>query len=261
MPPPTPPLLVRAASLGLVLAALIAGLPAQAQEDAKAAAQKKMAAGAQLLEQGQPAEALRLFREAYATSPNQRWQYNIGVACQATGRDVEALEAFQIFLDNSTGVRPEYVADAQKQVELLRSRVATVKITSAQAGAGVLVDGRDVGATPLPRPVVLEPGEHRFIVRKLEFEPFERVMALAAGEQTSLKADLRPVTTAIAPRPAVTIVTPPPPAAQETTPVYKRWWLWTAVGAAVVAATVIAVASSSGTKNPDCSGEITCVRP
>jgi hypothetical protein len=37
----------------------------QAQEDAKAAAQKKMTDGAALLEQGQPGDALRLFKDAY----------------------------------------------------------------------------------------------------------------------------------------------------------------------------------------------------
>jgi hypothetical protein len=251
---------LRALPAILVVAALVAG-PARAQEDVKAAAQKKMATGAQLLEQGQPAEALRLFREAYAAVPNQRWQYNIGIACQATGRDVEALEAFQIFLDNAQGVRREYLEDAQKQVEALRARVATVKIVSKQAGAGVLIDGRDVGRTPLARPVLLEPGEHRFVVRKLDFEPFEHLVSLKAGEQATVAADLRPIVKVVAPPPAITIAAPePPPPAADRTPLYQRWWLWTAIGAVVVTGVVIAVASSSGSKGPDCPGGTICVR-
>jgi tetratricopeptide (TPR) repeat protein len=242
------------AAFGLIL--LVA--PARAQEDARAAAQKKMAAGAQLLDQGQPAEALRLFREAHAAFPNQRWQYSIGIASQATGRDVEALEAFQIFLENSQGAPQINVDDARKQVEVLRARVAAVRITAREAGAGVLVDGRDVGRTPLPRPVLLEPGEHRFMVRKAEFEPFERVLNVKPGEQT-VAAELRRIVKVVAPPPAV-LVAPPPSAPPAETPLYQRWWLWTAVGAVVVTGVVIAVASSSGSKNPDCRGGLQCVR-
>lgn len=249
-----PSLLLAAFALALVTAT-----PAAAQEEARAAAQKKMAAGAQLLDQGQPAEALRLFREAYTTFPNQRWQYSIGIACQATGRNLEALEAFQTFLENAQGAPQVNVDDAKKQVEVLRARVASVRITAKQAGAGVLVDGREVGRTPLPRPVLLEPGEHNFMVRKTEFEPFERALTLKGGEEATLAAELRPIVKAAAPPPVAIVappVAPPPPA---ETPLYQRWWLWTAVGAVVVTGVVIAIASSSGSKSPQCSGGITCV--
>jgi hypothetical protein len=240
---------------------LLAAAGAQAQEDPKAAAQKKMAEGAQLMEQGQPAEALRLFRDAFKLVPNPRYQYNIGVACQAAGRDAEALEAFQGFLANAQGVRREYADDARKQIELLRARVASVSVSSKQSGAGVLVDGRDVGSTPLAHPLVLEPGEHRFLVRKLEFEPFEHVVTLRPGDQVTVTVELRPIPRPVAP--AVVTINNPAPAPEmrsEETPVFKRWWFWTAVGAAVVTGVVVAVAVGSSPKGPRCQGgEITCV--
>jgi hypothetical protein len=251
-------------ALVVVLVAVLGGT-ARAQDDVKASAQKKMAQGAQLLEQGQPAEALRLFREAYAQAPNPRYQYNIGVACQATGRDAEALEAFEAFLANAQGVHPEYTADAQKQAALLRARVATVTVTSKESGAGVLVDGRDVGQTPLPNAVILDPGEHRFLVRKPSFEPFERVLALKPGDSVTVAAELRALPAPVAP-PIATIVAPPPPvvvAAPEESPVYKRWWFWTAVGAVVLTGVVVAVAASSGSgsSGPTCpGGEFICVK-
>ena len=256
---------LRSALQGVLAFALMMGAGVvRAQDDAKAAAQKKMAQGAQLLEQGQPAEALRLFREAYRQVPNPRYQYNIGVSCQATGRDADALEAFETFLANAQGVRPEYLGDARKQATLLRSRVATVTVTSKENGAGVLVDGRDVGITPLQRPVILDPGEHRFLVRKATFEPFEHVASLKAGDTVTVAAELRAIPRPVT-RPTVTIVAPPPPVVvsrEKQNPFYKRWWFWTAVGTAVATGVVVAVAAGSGSGGSTCpGGEFICVKP
>jgi hypothetical protein len=233
---------------------------ARAQSDARAAAQQKMAQGAQLLEQGQPAEALTLFKEAYQQVQNPRYQYNIGVACQALGRDAEALQAFQSFVANAQGVRQEYLEDAQKQIELLRGRVATVTITSSEAGAAVLVDGHDAGRTPLGQSLTLDAGEHRFMVRKLSFEPFEKVVILRRGDRLDLAADLRPVARPVAP--PVMVVTPPPrEAPPPDEPVYKRWWLWSAVGAVIATGVVVALVAKSGSEGPKCPANIPCLTP
>jgi tetratricopeptide (TPR) repeat protein len=244
----------------VVIGVLLHARSASAQTDAKAAAQQKMAQGAQLLEQGQPAEALALFKEAYQQVQNPRYQYNIGVACQALGRDAEALQAFEAFVANAQGVRQEYLDDAQKQMELLRGRVATVKITSPEAGATVLVDGRDTGRTPLAQALTLDAGEHRFMVRKLSFEPFEKVVTLRRGDRLELAAALRPVVQTVAPPVAVVAPLPsePPP---ENPPIYKRWWLWSAVGAAVVTGVVVALVINKGSEGPQCPANIPCLTP
>jgi tetratricopeptide (TPR) repeat protein len=235
-----------------------------ASADAKAAAQQKMAQGAQLLEQGQPAEALALFKEAYAQVQNPRYQYNIGVACQALGRDAEALQAFQTFGANAQGVRQEYIDDAQKQIEVLRDRVAKVVVTSSVPGATVLVDGRDVGQTPLSQSLVLDAGEHRFIVRKLSFEPFERVVNLKRGDRLDLAADLHPVAARVVETaaPVVVSTTPAPePESAPSSPIYKRWWLWTAIGAAVVTGVVVSLTVHSRSEGPQCPPNIPCLTP
>jgi PEGA domain len=247
---------------GVAALVAVAGT-ARGQEDARTTAQKKMAQGNQLMEQGQPAEALRLFRDAYKLVPNPRYQYNIAVACQATGRDAEALEAFQFFLAKAEGVAQGYTDDAKKQIEVLRGRVAQVTVSAKQSGAGVLVDGRDVGNTPLPQALVLDPGEHRFLVRKLEFEPFEHVVNLRPGDQVTVTVELRPIPRPVAPAVVtITTPTPPPPAAEERSQFYKRWWFWTAVGAVVVTGVIVGVAASSRPGGPKCpGGETICVEP
>lgn len=245
----------------VVIGVLLHARSASAQPDAKAAAQQKMAQGAQLLEQGQPAEALALFKEAYQQVQNPRYQYNIGVACQALGRDAEALQAFEAFVANAQGVRQEYLDDAQKQMELLRGRVATVKITSSEAGAAVLVDGRDSGRTPLAQALTLDAGEHRFMVRKLSFEPFEKVVTLRRGDRLELAAALRPVAQTVAPAAAVVVAPPPSEPPPGSPPIYKRWWLWSAVGAAVVTGVVVALVINKGSEGPQCPANIPCLTP
>lgn len=254
----------RAAILCPVAIVCLAG-PARAQEDPKVAAAKRMQEGAQLMEQGQPGEALRLFRQAFRLFPNPRWQYNIGVACQAIGREAEALEAFESFLANAQGVGREYTDDARKQVENLRGRVATVTVAAKQEGAEVLVDGRDVGRTPLPRPLLLDQGERRFIVRKEKFESFERLVSLRPGEAATVEVDLKPVRAlpGVPPPPPVVRVEmpPPPPPEPESAPLHRRWWFWTAVGAVVVTGVVVAISVSGGSGGPACTGgESRCLR-
>jgi predicted secreted protein len=249
----------------LVLGLLALGARgASAQTDAaKTAAQQKMAQGAQLLEQGQPADALALFKEAYQQVQNPRYQYNIGVACQSLGRDAEALQAFQTFIANAQGVRQEYLDDAQKQIEALRGRVATVTITSAETGAAVLVDGREAGRTPMAQPLTLDAGEHRFMVRKLSFEPYEKVVTLRRGDRLELAAELRPMAARnVAPvAPPVSVVTAPREEPPPSEPIYKRWWLWTAVGAAVVTGVVVVLVTKSGSEGPQCPANIPCLTP
>jgi hypothetical protein len=246
------------------LACLALSTPAlgQAPED-KAAAQSRMKDGAALLD-SQPGEALRLFREAYRLVRNPNYQYNIGIAAQAVGRDAEALEAFRFFLANRRGVPDEYVSDAEKQVQALLGRVALVTLSSSQPDAEVLVDGRDVGRTPLVAPLALDQGDHRFIVRKRDFENFERLVTVHPGEKVAVAADLRPLVVAppLVPVPvaAVAVTPPPAPTVSDQAPIHKRWWFWTAVGAVVVTGVVIGIAASSHSGGPDCPGGPICVR-
>jgi hypothetical protein len=249
-----------------VLACLAMAAPARAQapvDDAKAEAQARMKEGARLLD-AQPGEALRLFREAYRLVKNPNYQYNIGTAAQAVGRDAEALEAFQYFLANQRGVSEEYVNDARKQVASLLGRVALATLRCPQADAEILIDGRDVGRTPLKEPVVLDQGEHRFIVRKKGYENFERLVSVRSGEKITVDAELRPVPvvapTVSAPVAAVLVAPAPAPERDEAPAIYKRWWFWTAVGAVVITGVVVGLAASSQQSGgPACPGGSRCV--
>jgi hypothetical protein len=64
----------------------------------------------------------------------------------------------------------------------------TVRVDTT--GADVLVDGEQVGTTPLAVPVPLDPGKHTFIVRKEGYDSVERPISVSAGASTTLEIAL-----------------------------------------------------------------------
>ncbi|MHB8879266.1 MAG: PEGA domain-containing protein [Myxococcaceae bacterium] len=129
-----------------------------------------------------------------------------------------------------------------------------VSVTSDQAGAMVLLDGKTVGAAPLSE-LLVPPGEHRLTVRKDGFvDSLERLM-IRAGREYPVSVRMTPaprVVTAYADRPERTDLTPGAPGRRgpldtppliDRDPIYERWYVWVgaaAVVAAAAAGTVVA---------------------
>lgn len=89
---------------------------------------------------------------------------------------------------------------------------AHIHIASNRPRAIVSMNGSDVGALPLDleRPS----GSYHLVVREPGFVPYETRVTVAAGEETSLFAELSP----------------------EKPSILSRWWFWTAAGVVVVGA-------------------------
>jgi hypothetical protein len=95
-----------------------------------------------------------------------------------------------------------------------------VKITAAQIGARVSLDGRDQG--PAPIELELPAGGHQMEVTAPGYQPDRSELAVAAGQSRELTVSLN--------LPQV-----------QTQPFYHRWWFWTGVAVAVVAVGTIAL--------------------
>jgi hypothetical protein len=87
-------------------------------------------------------------------------------------------------------------------------------IASNQERAVVTVAGLDVGMTPAH--VTRAAGSYHVVVKKEGFLPYESQVALKAGDDLSLRAELTP----------------------ESKPLYKRWWFWTGAAAVLTAVAV-----------------------
>ena len=154
--------LVRALRLLLLLALALGSVgTARASDDARAAARSHFERGNELAGNGAYEAALAEFRQAYETSPHFAVLYNVGLCHVALGRPVEAIEVFRKYLAEGRSEVPAARRDEiEAKIATLESRLAELTITADRPGARVLVDGRDIGQTPLAGPVRLGAGKH-----------------------------------------------------------------------------------------------------
>jgi tetratricopeptide (TPR) repeat protein len=156
----------------LLLLVLVLGSvgTARANDDPRVAARSHFERGNELAGNGAYEAALAEFRQAYEKSPHFAVLYNVGLCHVALGRPVEAIEAFRKYLSEGRSEVPAARRDQiEAQIATLESRLAELSITTDRPGARVLVDGRELGQTPLG-PVRLGPGKHE-VSASLEGSP------------------------------------------------------------------------------------------
>jgi hypothetical protein len=68
----------------------------------------------------------------------------------------------------------------------------TLELNSMTAGATVFIDGKEVGALPLPGPLPLRVGQHTLKIAKRGYTEFLDVITIKRGKPTSLDIDLLP---------------------------------------------------------------------
>jgi len=150
----------------------------------RAEAKAKLERGAQLLREGEFAQALAQFKEAYDLVPSPKIFFNFGIAYAGLSRYSEALESFERFTDEAKGASPGNLADARQQIETLNGKVEKVQVSSDRDGAEVSIDGRSYGLTPLAHPIYVDPGSHQLIVQDHDRPLIENFTAFAGKEGT-----------------------------------------------------------------------------
>lgn len=137
------------------------------------------------------ADAHRILSEAWALKQS----YDIGALLGQTELNLamypEAAEHLAYALRNYPARDP---AEPRRRLEqglaLAQARVATFNVQSNVAGATVLVDGREVGLTPLAQPLFLEPGTHRFEASREGYRAVTLNQAAPAGSSTEVSLEL-----------------------------------------------------------------------
>jgi tetratricopeptide (TPR) repeat protein len=230
----------RAAAAALAVAAALAtATPARAQpvdggatpsESDVDIAKAHFATGQAYYEHGRFSDAAREFEEAYRLSGKPPLLYNVGKSYDGANDFARALAAYRRFLAAAPGENADHDF-AVERVQRLAALVGTVTLQGAVAGSAITLDGEPAGTTPLPSPLVVNPGRHRVEVARERYATFRRAVDVPVGGAVVVEAQQVE---------SVKVVTlaAPSPAARER-PLYQRWWLWAAVGGAVVAAGVI----------------------
>lgn len=226
-----------------LMAALFLSTVASAGDDA--AARDHFNAAVRLSKEGKSAEALGEFQASYDANPNWKVLYNIGVLSRQLHDEARSLRAFDRYLSEG---RDEITKQRRVEVETaireLKPQVGTIDVTVNMAGATVKMDGKRLGESPLPEPVLANVGRHKIVVSTGSLS-VDRDIDLAGG--TTVKVDILLVDQGpkITPPPPTSTAPPPPP----KNPWIARTWLvaggLTAAGVATGIAALIASNSLS----------------
>jgi hypothetical protein len=192
---------------------------AQSANDPRLAAREHFDRGVAAFDQRRFGDAAKEFRAAYDLSPSYMVLYNIGQVSAALGQSVEAVDAFQAYLEQGgSTIAEERRAAVLAEIDKQRVMIGTLLVRAKPDGAKLHVDGKVVGTAPLPEPIRLTAGQHSLVVMLDGYEAQSREIRVNAGAQSDVElalASAHSVTVAPAPAPVVVV---PGPGTQTSTP-------------------------------------------
>jgi PEGA domain len=176
-------------SLFVVVAmALAFAPPANAQDAARAAEQRKRAD--ELMDSYKYTEALDLYAQSYATTKDPALLYNMGRGHEALGQYPEALEKLERFERDATPELRAKVPGLAQRIADVRAHVSTLLIHANVPGARVLLSNRALGTTPLPGPIKANAGRATVEVLADGYQPFRQEIELKGGASATIEANL-----------------------------------------------------------------------
>ncbi|HET9929076.1 MAG TPA: tetratricopeptide repeat protein [Polyangiaceae bacterium] len=187
--------------------------PAQPANVKEAAA--RFERGLALYDDGDYEAALVEFSRAYELQPTYKILYNIAKIERVKNDYSTALNHYEHYLEQGGAEIPaERREEVEKEIAVLKERVALVTINANVEGAVVYIDGIPlcsartldptcVGTTPLRGPVIVNPGKRKITAVKQGYQNADVQLTLAGGDKNSVKLDLfdlRPKSVDTAPR-------------------------------------------------------------
>jgi hypothetical protein len=214
-----------------------------------------LARGIELRTERRDAEALALFRKAYALEPSPRALAQIGMAEQALGDWVAAGTDLDAVLDaRSDPWVAQNLAAVHAAVDGVRQHLGSILVRTTAPNATLWIDGKSRGRLPLPSPVRAPVGDVTIAVRAEGYESFEERVVLTAGATWDQWVALRPMSDAPPAAPVPHVVpgaqnagTMPLPAAQARPAGGELGWALVVTGGVLAAggATAHALAASN----------------
>ena len=204
-----------------------AGVAAASQERLDQA-RVRFARGLKLYEEGDFELALIEFERAYGIVSDYRVLYNIGQVSLQLGWYARARSALEEYLkQGADGIAADRRQEVLADLEMLATRTAFIALRTNVEGAGVFVDDKLVGRTPLRAPLLVDAGEHELDVRKEGYTSQSERLVLAGGDEVQVALDLVSRSEAM-PGVEPAVVTPPPPPLPEDQPepAPRAGWLW-----------------------------------
>lgn len=132
-------------------------------DEALDAARKRFEVGERHYVEGRYWQAGKAFEEAYNLSKRGDLLFNAGRAYDRGEYSVRAIESYQGYL-NSVADAPDR-GFIEKRIKELQASLAKLMIVIDEK-AFVLIDGHEIGRTPMGAPIDMDSGYHRLTVRK-----------------------------------------------------------------------------------------------
>ena len=164
--------------------AVTIGAAAQDSDASARDAGKHFQRGVALYGEADYRAALVEFKRAYAQSPNVAVLYNVGETEFQLQDYAAALTTFRRYLAEAASSETHH-AEVENNVEVLRSRVGHMNITTVPAGADVTVDDQLVGKTPLDE-VLVSIGHRKVIASLAGRQPVLRYVDVAAEDNVAV---------------------------------------------------------------------------
>jgi hypothetical protein len=154
----------RLAALSLFVVVLTSAFAARS--DAKADAKRHFDAGVSLLKAEDYEGAALSFEASLKLYPTKTALFNLANCYKALKRWDEALAAlFRLRRDFAGRLGEEMEAETAAIEKEIRNLVGTLTVEVDRPGAAVVVDGREVGTSPLAKVLLLAPGNHEVTAR------------------------------------------------------------------------------------------------
>lgn len=250
------------------MAALLLGLTcavntfAAPDPAAEAGARSLLKEGNGLLDKGDYAGALARYQAAHKLFPSPKLLLNIGTALRQLGRNAEAAETYQQFMDNPAA-DAAYKSEVAGILRTLDQTLATLTIEVDPPDARLLVDGKSYPYAHSALVLRVERGHHAIAADKPGFGTAVASATVAAREHRTISLHLTatptPAMTALptaSPAPAPALTEPPPVARHRI-----ATWAVGGAGVGLLAGSLIAglIANSRyGTLKSGCATDGTC---
>jgi hypothetical protein len=157
--------------------------PAAPSKAAAAEADAHYRRGVDLYKEADYAAALIEFRRAYEIDPKYQALYNIGETYFQLNDYANALRTLEKYLKDGGGqISAGRHDEVQKEIEKLRTRVATLEVTANLPDADIAIDDVSVGKTPLAAPLVVSAGRRRLTATRAGKPPITQIVELAGGD-------------------------------------------------------------------------------
>jgi hypothetical protein len=155
------------------------GVPEEAQKQALLLFEE----GNRLFENSEHAVALAKYREALKVWDHPAIRYNAAVALINLDQPLVANESLELALRfGDAPFSPDTYQQALTYRKLLRGQLAHLKVSCAESGAEVALDGARLFVAPGEATRWLSPGEHQLVARKAGYLTETRSLSLLPGK-------------------------------------------------------------------------------